>query len=80
MMNVKGATYTLALTIASVVAARVGAAGASAEVPAWLSLTLAEPDSVRAPARKCIPQRTRLEERRVSRDHSRQSPSARFAL
>jgi hypothetical protein len=40
MMNVKGATYTLGLTVASVVAARAGVTGASAEIPIWLCLTL----------------------------------------
>jgi len=41
IMTIKGATYTLALASASVVAARAGVAGAAAEIPLWLALTAA---------------------------------------
>lgn len=41
IMTIKGATYTLALASASVVAARAGVAGAAAEIPLWLGLTAA---------------------------------------
>jgi hypothetical protein len=40
-VTVKGATYTLALASASVVAARAEGSGAAAEIPLWLSLTAA---------------------------------------
>lgn len=39
VMSIKGATYTLALAAASVVAARAGVAGAGAEIPLWAALT-----------------------------------------
>jgi hypothetical protein len=39
IMNVKGATYTLALASASIFADQAGVAGAAGEIPLWLSLT-----------------------------------------
>jgi hypothetical protein len=41
IMTIKGATYTLALLAASVVATRAGVAGAAAEISLWLALTAA---------------------------------------
>jgi hypothetical protein len=38
-MNIKGATYTLALAIASLVADEAGVEGARRELPLWLSFT-----------------------------------------
>jgi hypothetical protein len=39
IMNVKGATYTLALAIGSALAERAGVANAAAEIPLWLSFS-----------------------------------------
>ena len=41
MSMVKGATYTLALTVVSLWAAKAGVPGAAAEIPLWLFLTIA---------------------------------------
>ena len=41
MSMVKGATYTLVLTVVSLWAANIGVPGASAQIPLWLSLTIA---------------------------------------
>jgi hypothetical protein len=39
IMNIKGATYTLALALGAKVAARAGVPGAAAEIPLWLGFT-----------------------------------------
>ena len=41
MSTVKGATYTLVLTVVALWAANAGVPGASAEIPLWLFLTVA---------------------------------------
>jgi hypothetical protein len=41
IMNIKGATYTLALALGASVAARAGVPGAAAEVPLWAAFTAA---------------------------------------
>jgi hypothetical protein len=41
MLNVKGALYTLALTVASVTSARAGIPGAAAQIPIWACFTVA---------------------------------------